>query len=114
MNELFKSIADSIALGLEGTAALIVAYGALEAIHGSIVAVARRRARPGQRKEVWLRFGIWLLLALEFELASDVVRTAISPSWAEIGQLGAIGAIRTFLNYFLEKDLEKYDPRETM
>jgi uncharacterized membrane protein len=36
------------------------------------------------------------------------VKTAISPGWAETGQLGAIAAIRTFLNYFLGKDLDKY------
>ena len=49
---------------------------------------------------------MWLLLGLEFELAADIVETVISPSWADIGQLGAIAATRTFLNYFLEKDLE--------
>ena len=57
---------------------------------------------------IWLRFGVWLLLGLEFELAADIVRTAISPSWTEIGQLGAIALIRTFLNYFLERDVEHY------
>lgn len=65
-------------------------------------------AKTGLRKEVWLRFGVWLLLGLEFELAADIVRTAISPTWNDIGQLAAIGAIRTFLNYFLEVDLDKY------
>ena len=59
---------------------------------------------------VWLRFGVWLLLGLEFELAADVVRSAISPSWSQIGQLAAIAVIRTFLNYFLEKDVERYSP----
>jgi uncharacterized membrane protein len=49
-----------------------------------------------------------LLLGLEFELAADIVRSAISPSWTEIGQLGAIALIRTFLNYFLERDVEQY------
>lgn len=57
---------------------------------------------------IWLRFGIWLLLGLEFELAADIVRTAIAPSWTDIGQLGAIAVIRTFLNYFLERDVERY------
>jgi uncharacterized membrane protein len=37
-----------------------------------------------------------------------VVRSVISPSWEQIGELGAIAVIRTFLNYFLERDLEKY------
>jgi uncharacterized membrane protein len=57
-----------------------------------------------------LRFGVWLLLGLEFELGAGIVRTAISPTWTDIGQLAAIGAIRTLLNYFLEKDLERYEP----
>lgn len=54
----------------------------------------------------WVR--VWLLLGLEFELAADIVRSAISPSWTQIGQLAAIAIIRTFLNYFLEKDVERY------
>jgi uncharacterized membrane protein len=49
---------------------------------------------------------VWLLLALEFELAADIVRSVISPSWQDIGALGAIAVIRTFLNYFLEQDLD--------
>ena len=32
----------------------------------------------------------------------------ITPTWVEIGQLAAIAVIRTFLNYFLEKDVEQY------
>jgi uncharacterized membrane protein len=48
-----------------------------------------------------------LLLALEFMLAADIVRTAIAPTWQQIGQLAAIAAIRTFLSYFLEVDLER-------
>jgi uncharacterized membrane protein len=113
VEELFKTVAGSIALGIEGAAVLIVACGAVEAAYGAIVNAATRRSRSGQRKEIWLGFGVWLLLGLEFELAADVIRTAISPTWEQIGQLAAIGAIRTFLNYFLERDLEKYDPRPT-
>ena len=55
---------------------------------------------------------MWLILGLEFMLAADIVRTAISPTWQQTGQLAAIAVIRTFLNYFLEKDIEKYaEPR---
>lgn len=53
-----------------------------------------------------------MLLGLEFELAADVVRSAISPSWTAIGQLGAIAAVRTFLNYFLEKDIKELSAAE--
>lgn len=112
MLEVFKAIASNVALGVEAAAILIVGYGAAEAFYGSIVAVSRRQSKVGQRKDIWLSFGVWLLLGLEFELGADIVRTAISPTWTEIGQLAAIGFIRTFLNLFLERDLEKYEPRE--
>ena len=39
---------------------------------------------------------------------SSSERTAIAPNWTDIGQLGAIAVIRTFLNYFLERDVEHY------
>ena len=51
---------------------------------------------------------MWLILGLEFMLAADIVRTVVSPTWEQLGQLASIAFIRTFLNYFLEKDLEKY------
>jgi len=113
MEELFKRIAETIALGVEGAAALIIVYGAIEAFLGVIRSVSRGRSNVGQRKDVWLRFGVWLLLGLEFELAADIIRSAISPTWTDIGQLAAIGVIRTFLNYFLERDLEKYESPRT-
>jgi uncharacterized membrane protein len=102
----FKQIAEAIATGVEAAAALIIAYGAIEALVGAALAVIKGRSKSGLRKEVWLRFGVWLLLALEFELAADIVRSAIAPTWTDIGQLAAIGVIRTFLNHFLEKDLD--------
>jgi len=109
--ESLKRMAEMIAAGVEVAAALIIAYGALEALYGTVRAIIERRSKTGLRKTTWVRFGVWLLLGLEFELAADIVRTAIAPSWTDIGQLASIGVIRTFLNYFLEKDLEKYEPR---
>jgi uncharacterized membrane protein len=109
VEELLKRIPATISIGVEVAAALIIGYGAIEAVWGSILAIVKGRSKAGQRKDIWLRFGVWLLLGLEFELAADIVRTAIAPTWTDIGQLAAIGVIRTFLNHFLEKDLEKYD-----
>jgi uncharacterized membrane protein len=106
MEELFKRLADHIAFGVEVVAALIIAYGAAEAVIGLLTST--RLWTHGGRKQVWHRFGMWLILGLEFMLAADIVRTAISPTWQQTGQLAAIALIRTFLNYFLERDIEKY------
>ncbi len=54
-----------------------------------------------------LRLGRFLALGLEFQLAGDVLRTAIAPSFTEIGQLAAIAAIRTALNYFLAREIHE-------
>lgn len=109
---MFKHFAEIVALGVEAAAATIIAYGAVEAVWVAIVAIAKSRTEIGLRKRALVRFGVWLLLGLEFELAADVVRTAISPTWNDIGQLAAIGVIRTFLNFFLEKDLQRYEPKQ--
>src|SRR5262249_59648241 len=105
MEELFKRLAEHIAFGVEVIAALIIAYGAAEALTGLIS--SPRLWTHGGRKRVWHRFGMWLILGLEFMLAPDIVRTAYSPTWPQTGQLAAIALIQTFLNYFLESDVEK-------
>jgi uncharacterized membrane protein len=109
MEAIFRSFANKVALGVETAAAILILVGACEAFYTMFSRLFSRRLTTGTRKEVLVRFGIWLLLGLEFELAADIIRTAISPSWTDIGQLAAIAAIRTVLNHFLEKDIEKYD-----
>jgi uncharacterized membrane protein len=108
MEELFQSLTAYIALGVETAAAFLILIGACEACYMMLARFVARQFAAGTRKEILVRFGTWLLLGLEFELAADIIRTAISPSWNDIGQLAAIAAIRTVLNHFLEKDMEKY------
>ncbi len=109
MEELFQRFAGTVAIGVEAAAALFIAIGAAEAL---FLLVRRYTARSREnvlgRKEIWVTFAVWLILALEFELAADVLQTAISPTWDDVGKLAAIAAIRTVLNYFLEKDIETY------
>jgi uncharacterized membrane protein len=106
MEELFAQAARTAALLVEIAAVFIVSYGALEAFAKVVWIIATPRTSHGARKELWRRFGMWLLLGLEFELAADIIGSVISPTWQDVGELGAIAVIRTFLNYFLEKDLE--------
>ena len=111
MEEFFKEIASRIALGVELIGALVIAYGAIEALIGLFIP-RKEYARVKllhKRRQIFLRFGVWLLLGLEFELAADIVRSAMSPTWTDIGQLAAIAAIRTVLNFFLERDIREFD-----
>ena len=106
MEELLGGFARVTSQLSEAAAVIIIAGASLEAFLRLLWMVATVGATHGERKAIWQRFGMWLLLGLEFELAADIIRSVVSPSWADLGQLGAIAVIRTFLNYFLEKDLE--------
>jgi len=107
MEELFKEMAGHIALGVEVAAALLIGIGAIEALVRLVMprSTFGKTAPFAKHREIFVRFGVWLMLGLEFELAADIIRSAISPSWTDVGQLAIIAAIRTFLNYFLEKDI---------
>jgi uncharacterized membrane protein len=106
MEELFIQAARLAVLLIEAAAVLVVSFGSLEALFKLLVVMERPIASHGMRKAIWRRFGVWLLLGLEFALAADIITSVISPTWQDIGELGAIAVIRTFLNYFLEHDLE--------
>ena len=105
MEEIIRRLCSYSALWVEATAALVITYAAVEALV-RLVPSLLGRGSPGQRRDVWRRLGMWLLLGLEFELAADIIRSAIAPTWTDIGHLASIAAIRTFLNYFLESDLK--------
>ena len=106
MEELFFDAARAAVLLIEAAAVLVVSFGSLEALVKLLPVMAKPGASHGMRKAIWRRFGVWLLLGLEFALAADIITSVISPTWQDIGELGAIAVIRTFLNYFLERDLE--------
>ena len=106
MEELFIQAARAAVVLIEAAAVLIVTFGSLEALFKVLPVIAKPSASHGMRKAIWRRFGVWLLLGLEFALAADIITSVISPTWQDIGELGAIAVIRTFLNYFLERDLE--------
>jgi uncharacterized membrane protein len=107
MEEFLRSGAGYVALGMETTAVLLIAIGGIETGVRCLILAARRNVSHGLRREVWLNLARWLLLGLEFTLGADVVRSAIAPSWNQIGQLAAIALIRTFLNLFLERDIAR-------
>jgi uncharacterized membrane protein len=55
---------------------------------------------------VRLKFGTWLALALEFQLGADIVITTVDPTMQSLTGLAILAAVRTFLNFFLQKELE--------
>ena len=110
MEVIFRQIASHVALAAELICVLCIAIGATVGVVKIGRALIQGHPSRQVRRDVWMGFAVWIILALEFALAADIVRTAIAPSWKDIGQLAAIAVIRTGLNFFLERDLEEFSP----
>jgi uncharacterized membrane protein len=89
---------------IDWLALVLIVVGAIEAFFQGLWTMFAS-AEGHHERDVWLRLGRWLVAGLTFQLAADVLETAITTSWDEVARLAAIAAIRTFLNYFLERDL---------
>ena len=96
-------LADTIQL----CAAVLIGLAAIQAIFWSLIIFFRRDSTESATEDVRLRLGRWLVLALEFQVAADILRTAVAPTWDEIGQLAAIVVLRTVLNFFLQMEIDK-------
>ena len=102
--DLLRTAAQAIATLVEGVGIAIVGVAVVLAA-GRYVAGLVARVRPFPPEGLRLELGRSLALSLEFLLGADILRTAVEPSWDEIGRLAAIAAIRTALNYFLQREI---------
>ena len=105
---LLQAVVEWTVLVTDAMAVVIVLAGTVIAFYEGLRWVSSRtHAARMQPRDIWIRYARWLVAALTFQLAADIVETTIAPSFEDIGRLAAIAAIRTFLNFFLERDLRE-------
>lgn len=90
---------------LEGFSVICIIIGFIKTLQLAFL-LSRRRDSVQSFNKVRLRFGMWLALALEFQLGADILGTTVAPTLDSLTRLALIAVIRTFLNYFLGKELE--------
>ena len=95
-------------------AGVLISFASLQAAASAAVLFARRDPSTTTKEDVRLRLGLWLSLALELELAADILRTTIAPGWDEIGKLAAIVLLRTVLNFFLQTEIQRTASRRQL
>jgi uncharacterized membrane protein len=103
--ERLRSVVDLLVRLVEAAGALVIFVGALIAIVQILRALPKGDAHAFV--PVRLSLGRYLALGLEFQLASDVLHTAIAPTFEELGKLAAVAAIRTALNFFLAREIRE-------
>jgi uncharacterized membrane protein len=111
MKEWLTAATETAVIIIDGLALVIVVVGTLEAFVGGLRVMLGSQSGH-ERREVWIRYGRWLVAGLTFQLAADIIESSITTDWEALGRLGAIAVIRTFLNYFLERDLEEVRERQ--
>lgn len=111
MREWLAVVTENAIVVIDALALVIVVVGTIQAF------VSGLRAMLGsidghERRDVWLRYARWLVAGLTFQLAADIIETSITTDWNAVGRIAAVAVIRTFLNYFLERDLTEVRSRQ--
>ena len=97
-----------VKLAIEVLGATLVTIGVCVAVVHLIRTLATRQTEDFAPTRLIL--ARYLSLALEFQLGADILGTAVSPSWDQLGKLAAVAVIRTGLNYFLVVEVEVQAP----
>ena len=105
MEELLITTVGYLRLAIEAVGATVIGIGALSTTY--MYALSLLGLRNYTNTQIRLHLGQYLALGIDFQLGSDILGTAVSPTFEEVVLLAAIVVIRTVLNYFLSKELER-------
>ena len=89
---------------IDAIALVVILFGTVEAFIRGCAAMFGP-IDGHHRRDIWLGYARWLVAALTFQLAADTIETSITSGWDAVGRIAATAVIRTFLNFFLERDL---------
>ena len=96
---------------VEACGALIVVLEVVRTIAGYVSTLVRRN--PVHMNTLRLRLGQSLVMGLEFQVAADVLKTALAPTWNDMGLLAALIGLRSLLNYLLEREVRLLKAEES-
>lgn len=111
MKEWLIRITEPTVVAIDAMAFFVVVAGTLGALIAVVKALISRDLGM-HRRIIWLNYARWLVAGLTFQLAADIIESSIATTWEAVARLGAVAVIRTFLNYFLEHDVEDIRERE--
>jgi uncharacterized membrane protein len=105
MEEVLIITVGYLRLTVEAIGAAVVGIGSIATAYRYVLTMFG--VRKYSNADLRLYLGWYLVLGLEFQLGADILSTAVAPTWEEVQLLAAIVVIRTVLNYFLQKELER-------
>ncbi|HLG61043.1 MAG TPA: DUF1622 domain-containing protein [Ktedonosporobacter sp.] len=103
----FKDTIEGIVMIFEISGVIALIIGALFALIKYIGNLPRRREDASAAyRQLRQGLGRAILIGLEFLVAADIIRSiAVDPTFVSVGVLGLIVAVRTFLSWSLEVEI---------
>ena len=111
MKDLAEFVTKYLSTIIEILAAIIIGLALVQFLFRYIISFFKPNVET-INQDLRIKFGSSLTVSLELLLGADILATAIAPTWDEIGKLAAIAALRTALNYFLERELDSFQKKE--
>jgi len=108
MEGILQTVVSNLIIFVEACGAFVLTVGVLRSLIGYIRYCIIHRD-PTSVPKLRISLGQSMVLALEFQVAADILKTSLSPTWEDILLLGATIALRTILNYLLERELAMLD-----
>lgn len=99
----FKDAVDAVSKVIDGAGVVVIVVGLVIAT----VLFFAQRGRSDPYRTYRQQVGKAVLLGLEFLVAGDIIRTvAVEPTFQSVGVLAIIVAVRTFLSFTLDVELQ--------
>ncbi|MFH1533554.1 MAG: DUF1622 domain-containing protein [Nitrospirota bacterium] len=111
---ILQEVVHYISIFFDSAGVLAVTWGGIAALIYLLSGFFSKKTKKNQQYYMYKSRKVFMtkiVLALEFFLAVDVIRTVVKPTWTTLGQLGALVVIRTALTYFLSKELEEVEEK---
>ena len=114
MKEFLAIIAENTIMIIHAMALVIISIGTIQAFLLSLRTIFNPPPIRNHFHYIYLQYARFLVGGLTFQLAADIIESSLATKWEwdEIGRLAAVAVIRTFLNFFLERDLAEMEQRE--
>lgn len=99
----FKDAVDAVSKVIDGAGVVVIVVGLVIAT----VLFFAQRGRSDPYRTYRQEVGKAVLLGLEFLVAADIIRTvAVEPTFQSVGVLAIVVAVRTFLSFTLDVELQ--------
>lgn len=110
LESLIRPYVNYLTFGIDIAAGIIIGLSALIALISFFKILRKSPKEQTQDKEtIRLQLARGMLLALDFEVGSDILKTILLPSANELSILAVVVAIRIILSWSLSKEINRHN-----